>query len=88
MKSNSNTRRRDTPKVRKPELSFLYTTRHLTLFYISNKYHQNIPKGICVTERTGNSYTRRGDNSKSKTAKMVIFVCDRSSGPVLHFYKV
>ena len=41
-----------TPKVRKPELSFLYATCHLVLFYISTKYHQNILKGICVTERT------------------------------------
>ena len=41
-----------TPKVRKAELSFLYTTRCLVLFYISTKYLQNIPKGIQVTERT------------------------------------
>ena len=41
-----------TPKVRKPELSFLYMTYRLVLFYISTKYHQNIPKGIQVTERT------------------------------------
>ena len=41
-----------TPKVRKPELSILYATRHLILIYISTKYHQNIPKGIRVTERT------------------------------------
>ena len=39
-----------TPKVRKAELSFLYVTRRLVLFYISTKYHQNIPKGIQVTE--------------------------------------
>ena len=35
-----------TPKVRKQELSFLYATRHLVLFYISTKYHKNIAKGI------------------------------------------
>ena len=35
-----------TPKVRKPELSFLYATCHLVLFYISTKYHKNIPKGL------------------------------------------
>ena len=40
------------PKVRKPELSTLYATCHLILIYISIKYHQNIPKGIQVTERT------------------------------------
>ena len=41
-----------TPKVRKPELSILYVTRHLVLIYISTKYHQNIPNGIQVTEGT------------------------------------
>ena len=40
------------PKVSKPELSFLYVTRRLVLFYNSSKYHQNIPKGIQVTEPT------------------------------------
>ena len=34
-----------------PELSFLYTTRHLSLFYICTKHHQNIPKGIRVIEQ-------------------------------------
>ena len=35
-----------TPKVRKAELSFLYATLLLVLFYISTKYHKNIPKGL------------------------------------------
>ena len=43
--------RKITPKVRKPVLPFLYATR-LLLFYISTKYHQNIPKGMQVTEWT------------------------------------
>ena len=33
------------PKARKAELSFLYDTG-LVLFYISTKYHKNIPKGL------------------------------------------
>ena len=45
-----------TPKVRKAELSFLYPTRHLVLFYISTKYHKNIPKGLWLTERTKNQW--------------------------------
>ena len=45
-----------TPKVRKAELSFLYATCCLVLFYISTKYHRNIPKGIRVTERTRNLF--------------------------------
>ena len=52
MKSISNKKREITPKVRKPELSFLYRTRHLVMFYISTKYDQNNPKGIQVSERT------------------------------------
>ena len=35
-----------TPKVRKPELSFLDVTRHVVLFYNSTKYHKNSLKGI------------------------------------------
>ena len=34
------------PKVRKTESSFFYMTRHLILFFISIKYHQNIPKVV------------------------------------------
>ena len=37
-----------------PELSFLLATRRLVLLYISIKYHQNIMKGIQVTELTRN----------------------------------
>ena len=44
------------PKIRKAELSFLYVTRRLILFYISTKYHWNIPKGIWVTEWTQNLF--------------------------------
>ena len=45
-KSNLNKTKKITPKVRKPELSFLYATRHLVLFYISTKYHKHIPKAL------------------------------------------
>ena len=41
------TKQRDiTPKLKVPELSFLYATRCLVLFYISTKYHKDIPYGI------------------------------------------
>ena len=39
-------------------------------------------------DKKSNSNTRRGDNSKSKNAKVVILVCDMSSGPVRHYYQV
>ena len=38
-------------------------------------------------DKKSNSNTRRGDNSKSKKAKIVILVCDMS-GSVLHYYQV
>ena len=30
----------------------------------------------------------KGDNAKSKKGRVVILICDMSSGPVLHFYQV
>ena len=49
MDNHCQTKKREiTPKVRKAGLSFLYAIRRLVLFYISTKYHQNIPKGIQV----------------------------------------
>ena len=44
------------PKVQMAELSFLYITHHLVLFYLSSKYHQNIQKGVQVTEKTQNLF--------------------------------
>ena len=48
--------RKTTPKVRKRELSFLYATGRLVLFYISTKYHKNIPKGFWLKEWTQNQW--------------------------------
>ena len=39
-------------KVIKQELFFLYATHRHDLFNITVKYHQNIPNGIQVIERT------------------------------------
>ena len=72
-------------KLRKVELSFLYVTHLPFLFYISAKYHQNIPKVIPVTEINFKNETKDG-NSKSKKARVVILVCIKLSRPVLHFY--
>ena len=43
--------RGDNSKIKR-ELSFLYVTHHHDLLYINVKYHQNIPNGIQVIERT------------------------------------
>ena len=40
------------PKVRKVDVILVCDLR-VVLFYISNEYHQNIPKGIRVKEQTG-----------------------------------
>ena len=57
------------PKVRKPELSFLYATRHLILFYISAKHHRNILKGIPVTEQTRNLFQTKQREIAPKVRK-------------------
>ena len=74
------------PKVRKTELSFLYATHHLVLFYISTKYHKNIPKGLWNGLSLSN--ITKGDNAKSKKGRVVILVHNTSPGPVLHFCQV
>ena len=77
------------PKVRKAELSFLYVTRHLVLFYNSARYHRNIPKSIRVTERTQNLFQIKQRVITLKLERqIVIFVCHTTSGSVLHFYQV
>ena len=78
------------PKVRKAELSFLYETRRLILFYVSTKYNRNITKSIQIAERSRFFFSNKtkGDHSKSKKARSVNLVCDVSSRPDLHFYQV
>ena len=85
--------RKITQKVRKADLSFLYATRCLVLFYISTKYHKNIPKGFHLQsghEINGISLSNKtkGDNAKSKKDSVVILVRDTFSGPVLNFCQV
>ena len=53
-----------TKKNRKQELLFLYAIICNDLFYVSVKHHENISKGIQVTERIRicNERHQRGDN--------------------------
>ena len=75
------------PKVRKAEMSFLYMTHRLVLFYIS---------AIEIFQRVFHLQSRReiyfkqnkGSDSKSKKARVVILVRDMLSGPILQFYQV
>ena len=68
--SLSNITKGDKAIVRKAELSFLYATSRLVLFYISAKYHRNIPKGIPVTEQTRNLFqTKQRERTPNKIIK-------------------
>ena len=58
------------PKLRKAELSFLCATRHLVMFYISSKYHRNIPKRIPVTEQTRNLFQTKQWETTPKVRKL------------------
>ena len=75
-----------THKIWKRELSFLYAIYCHDLFYITVKYHDYIPKGMPVTERTRICIKKHqsGDKEKSNVARALVFVCDTSSWPVLH----
>ena len=80
-----------TPKVRKPELSFLYAMQQTfsacSTFLISK---------IKIIQRVLDLQSRheiklkhkKVDNSKSKEARVIIFVRNTSSRLVLHFYQV
>ena len=75
-------------KVRKAVLSFMYVICRLALFYISTKYHQNILKRVFELQSRHKllSNKTKGNNSKSKKARVVILVHNMSSRPPLHFY--
>ena len=56
-----------TQKVLKQGLSFFYATHCHDLFYIAMKYHQNIPNGIHVIERTQKCLQMDGHADKGRT---------------------
>ena len=71
-----------TQKVWKQELSFLYMSHRHDLFNITVKCHDNIPKGIQPSYGADTKLhlkQSRGNNSKSKKARVVILVHDTSS---------
>ena len=80
-----------TQKVKKVELSFLYVTRRLVLFYISTKYLKifqrafDLQSGHDINGLSLSNITK-GDNAKCNKGRVVILICDTSSGPFLHFY--
>ena len=79
------------PNVSKAELSFFYATCRLVLFHISTESHQNIRKGIRVTERTRSIFQTKQREITLKVRKPELsfsYLSDTSSCPVLHFYQV
>ena len=54
--------------------------------YLSSKYCEGYSS--YRADKKSNSNKRRGNNSKSKKARVVILVHNTSSRPVLHFYQV
>ena len=47
-----NTHRAITPKVGKPELRFMCSARHLMVFNLCVKFHENMSSGFKVMVRT------------------------------------
>ena len=83
-------RRGNTSKSKKARVVILVCTpssRPVLYFYkASSKYSEGYSS--YRAGRISILNTRRGDNSKSKKAKVVIHLRFRSSHPVLHFYQV
>ena len=55
-----NTQRAITPKVGKPELQFMCSARRLMVFYVCEKFHENMSSGFKVIERTRKLSTYKG----------------------------
>ena len=55
-----NTKRAITPKVGKPELWFMCSTRRLMVFNLCVKFHENISRGLKVLEQTQKLLIHKG----------------------------
>ena len=49
-----------TPIVGKPELRFMCSGRHLMVFNVSMKFHENMSSGFKVMEKTRKLLTHKG----------------------------
>ena len=58
----------------------------LHFYQVSSKYYEGYSSYRADKKSISNK--TKEDNSKSKKARVVILVCDMSSGPVLHFNQV
>ena len=55
-----NTQSAITPKVGKPGLRFLCSARHLMVFNVCVKFHENVSGGFKVMEKTRKLLTNKG----------------------------
>ena len=88
--SQSNIRKGDNAKSKKGRVIILVcdTSSGPVLHFcqVPSKYSKGY-SSYRADEKSISNKTK-GDNSKSKKARVVILVRDMSSGPVLHFYQV
>ena len=84
--SLSNITKGDNAKSKKGRVVILVRDRHLVLFYISAKYHQNIPKGFRVTEQTQNLFQIKQRVITPKVRKPELSILYATGH--LHFYQV
>ena len=77
-----NTQRAITPKAEKPELRFLCSARHLMVFNVCVKFHENMTSGFKVMWRTRKLLTDTHTRTHTHTQKrrkhytpMAYFVC-------------
>ena len=76
-----NTQRAITPKAGKPELRFMCSSRHLMVFNICVKFHENISSCFKLMEWTRKSLTHKGNKSKSRKTRVMVHVfCTSSYG--------
>ena len=68
-------------KPKMQELSSLFMTHRLSVMHALVKFHEYIPYGLGVMARHGLLYEikSRGNNSKTKNARVVFLVHDTSS---------
>ena len=88
--SLSNTTKEDNAKSKKGRVVILVRNTSsgpvLHFCQVLSKYSKGYSS--YRTDEKSISNKTKGDNSKSKKARVVILVRDMSSGPVLHFYQV
>ena len=79
-----------TTKLYRQELRLLCSARHLTMLYISMKFHDNILNRFQIIERTRNNHSliSKGNNSKNVYTREIGLVVCPSCDNALYFHEV